>query len=569
MGKSHSASRVGAVVVCAAMWMASCGSPVASELDASAATATLGSGPVEGPWLCDPGLNVIEGTPGDDVLTGTNGRDCILGYGGNDIIDARGGRDLVFGGDGDDYILGGNAADRIWAGAGDDEVWGGTQDDLVYGGPGDDELHGEQGEDILHGDDGDDILVGEQGRDVLKGGSGCDIIDARNGPDTVYGGPGNDIIDGGHAPDYLGGGEGDDLIVAGGPPSWRVNGEAGIDACAGDNCELSPPTSGCDSGASCPAGELCIMPVGVCALPSYCGGGVPPTCGGDAGPGCDDGNPCTADTCVEPDGCTHTPFADGVSCTDEDACNGLETCLAGACMPGEPPELDDGDLCTADSCDAMDGVLHTPIEPTGTPDLTCDALDDDCDGVIDEDYGDVPTTCGVGRCAASGVASCEAGVVVDTCTPGTASGDDSTCDGIDDDCDGSTDEGFTPTSTSCGAGPCGSTGATSCVSGSVVDSCAPGSPSGDDSTCDGIDDDCDGSLDESYASAPTTCGVGACGAAGATACAGGAVTDSCSPGPATGDDSTCDGADDDCDGSTDEAYAPTPTTCGVGVCQLG
>ena len=43
---------------------------------------------------------------------------------------------------------------------------------------------------------------------------------------------------------------------------------------------------------------------------------------------------------------------------------------------------------------------------------------------------------------------------------------------------------------------CASTGVTSCVGGAVLDSCTPGSGAADDTTCDGIDDDCDGSIDE-------------------------------------------------------------------------
>ena len=42
--------------------------------------------------------------------------------------------------------------------------------------------------------------------------------------------------------------------------------------------------------------------------------------------------------------------------------------------------------------------------------------------------------------------------------------------------------------------------------------------------------------------------------------------DSCGTGAATGSDSVCNGLDDDCDGSVDEAYIATTTSCGVGVC---
>jgi hypothetical protein len=61
------------------------------------------------------------------------------------------------------------------------------------------------------------------------------------------------------------------------------------------------------------------------------------------------------------------------------------------------------------------------------------------------------------------------------------------------------DEGFVPQSTSCGAGECAAAGGTSCVSGSVHDSCTPGAPSPE--VCDGLDNDCDGSVDQGLADA--------------------------------------------------------------------
>lgn len=70
---------------------------------------------------------------------------------------------------------------------------------------------------------------------------------------------------------------------------------------------------------------------------------------------------------------------------------------------------------------------------------------------------------------------------------------DALCDGTDNDCDGSADEAYQPQATSCGVGACASTGVTSCVLGQVMDSCLPGLPGAE--TCDGTDEDCDGTVD--------------------------------------------------------------------------
>jgi hypothetical protein len=218
------------------------------------------------------------------------------------------------------------------------------------------------------------------------------------------------------------------------------------------------------------------------------------------------------------------------------------TCGVGACS------ADGATSCVAgiveDSCSAGAPALD---------DATCDGIDDDCDGIADEDYMSMPTTCGVGACSAGGATSCVAGVVEDSCSAGAPAPDDATCDGIDDDCDGITDEDYLSMPTTCGVGACSADGATSCVAGVVEDSCSAGAPALDDATCDGIDDDCDGIDDEDYLPVPSSCGVGACVAAGITSCEAGVVQGNCEPAPPGTE--TCDGLDNDCDGMTDEGDA--------------
>lgn len=122
----------------------------------------------------------------------------------------------------------------------------------------------------------------------------------------------------------------------------------------------------CDDGLFCNGSEICGT--GTC-LP-----GTPPDC--------DDGVACTVDTCDEVnDACVNTP--DDASCDDGDVCNGVETCdPVNDCQPGEPLVCDDGNPCTANSCDPANGCIYT-CAPENIPECEItigDFVWDDTDG---------------------------------------------------------------------------------------------------------------------------------------------------------------------------------------------
>jgi predicted outer membrane repeat protein len=104
---------------------------------------------------------------------------------------------------------------------------------------------------------------------------------------------------------------------------------------------------------------------------------------------CDDGDPCTDDNCTGPGGhCVHAL----VDCDDAVFCNGLETCVDGACQVGTAPNCDDGVACTVDACDATaDICTHEPDDADCDNGLYCDGFES-CD-VLDGCQPGTPVVC--------------------------------------------------------------------------------------------------------------------------------------------------------------------------------
>jgi hypothetical protein len=221
---------------------------------------------------------------------------------------------------------------------------------------------------------------------------------------------------------------------------------------------------------------------------------------------------------------------------------------------------------------------------------TCDGLDNDCDGATDENNPGGGGACSTGLpgpCA-SGALACLSGALscVQSVQPGVE-----TCNAIDDDCNGAVDNGSNACGGACNlgnmpGGGCDGNDADLCNEGTWQCSgpnaifCSDATANNQE-TCNSVDDDCDGTVDEGT----NACG-GACTLAHApgTACDGG-DTDVCNEGTwgcqglnntTCSDNSAsnveiCDATDQDCDGNISEgpcSLANASSTCTSGACTI-
>lgn len=198
------------------------------------------------------------------------------------------------------------------------------------------------------------------------------------------------------------------------------------------------------------------------------GGGEPEYCCPKAGPYCDTSTG-ECDTC----GGQAPTQCNGNCWGCEDVSPGIEVCC---------PESGNPQWCcnTTNSMCMSDGSCCAPSVET------CNNIDDNCDGVIDN----FNEGCGVGVCA-GGTRTCTTGNWGECSTAGNA--DDEMCNDVDDDCDGLIDEDLTQ---ECGSdiGACVK-GTQTCSAGGWGE-CGGDYVGPENETCNGIDDNCNGIIDE-------------------------------------------------------------------------
>ena len=342
-------------------------------------------------------------------------------------------------------------------------------------------------------------------------------------------------------------------------------------ACASEQTtETNATTSeGGGSGQGGSGGQGCVPGAETC-------NGKDDNCDGQVDEGCDCTTGETQDCYSGPDGTdgvglckkgTQTCGSDGkwgTACAGEvvpkdEICNGDDDdCNATA---DDLPDVSCGVGAWAVTVAACDNGQPADCIPLAPSLEICDGIDNDCDQETDESFPDEGAVCdtGVSGICAAGTKACVA--AAETCVPDNVALNES-CNGLDDDCDGTVDNNVPGTGGACTTGLLGecAAGVIDCQNASV--DCYPITPATPE-LCDGLDNDCDGQVDQGDPEGGSACSTGQQGACaqGTEHCVGGAI--GCVP-DAQSQTELCNGVDDDCDGTIDDGNPQGGGGCSCG-----
>jgi hypothetical protein len=118
---------------------------------------------------------------------------------------------------------------------------------------------------------------------------------------------------------------------------------------------------------------------------------------------CNDGNGCTTDSCIPASGCVNTNNAN--PCSDGNACTSNDTCSGGSCVAGAPTNCNDGNVCTDDSCNVSTGCVHANNSASCSDSNLC-TTGDVCSGGT---CGGTAVSCPIGQTCNTGTGTCQSG----------------------------------------------------------------------------------------------------------------------------------------------------------------